>query len=27
LGANDHPSLAEPENRKQLLTELLKEVK
>jgi hypothetical protein len=24
LGANDHPSLAEPENRKQLLTELLK---
>ena len=26
LGANDHPSLAEPENRKQLLTELLKEV-
>jgi hypothetical protein len=26
LGANKHPSLAEPENRKQLLTELLKEV-
>lgn len=23
LGANEHPSLAEPENRKQLLTELL----
>lgn len=26
LGAKEHPSLAEPENRKQLLTELLKEV-
>jgi hypothetical protein len=26
LGSNDHPSLEEPEHRKQLLTELLKEV-